>query len=536
VGRGFLLMFAALYTGALLAMPAEAAAPPEPGPPATPAAAPAENPPFLISEYRVIGNTVLPVRAVESAVYGYLGPGRTIKDVEAARQALEDAYHKAGFGTVFVDIPEQEVQDGVVRLRVSKGVLRTVRVTGAHYFSGRQILAEVPAATAGTVPNLPALQNELAQVNAQSPDRQVVPVLKAGPDPGTVDLGLKVADKLPLHGSIELNNQNTPDTKPLRAVGALSYDDMFGNMDSLSLQYQWAPQQAGEYGLTVASYTARLNESGTKLSFMYIDSSSDISTIGALAVLGKGRILGARLSQTLDTTANSAQTLTAGVDYKDFNQNIVVAPTDTVFTPIKYLNFSLAYSGVWRPDPYQWNIDTSLNFGARGLVNHDDEFENNRFDATGDYMYLRSSASFGVRLPADFTLILRASGQYTASPLISNEQFTIGGVATVRGYLEAEELGDMGVATTLQLGTPVWQLFAKRLSVDGFVFSDFGRVSLIEALPGEPEDHELRSVGAGLHTELIDHMTGGLTWAYPLVAAQTAAREGRILFFVRGYW
>jgi hypothetical protein len=35
---------------------------------------------------------------------------------------------------------------------------------------------------------------------------------------------------------------------------------------------------------------------------------------------------------------------------------------------------------------------------------------------------------------------------------------------------------------------------------------------------------------------LIDHMTGGLTWAYPLVAAQTAAREGRILFFVRGYW
>jgi hemolysin activation/secretion protein len=513
-----------------------AAEPPQPGATAPSAAVGSGDAQFVIGEYRVLGNNVLPVRAVESAVYGYLGPARTIKDVEAARHALEEAYHNAGFRTVFVDIPEQEVQDGVVRLHVTEGALRAVRVSGARYFSGRRILAEVPAAEPGTVPNLPALQQDLASVNAQSPDRQVVPVLKAGPTPGTVDLALKVAEQPPLHGSLEVNNQNTPDTKPLRTVAALSYDDMFGRLDSLSLQYQWAPQQSGQYGLSVASYTAHLNESGTQLSLIYIDSSSDISTLGALAVLGAGRIFGARLSQPLATTQSSAQTFTAGVDYKDFNQNIVVAPTDTLFTPIKYLNFSLAYGGVWRPDPYQWNIDATLNFGLRGLVNHDDEFANNRYAATADYLYLRSGASFGVRLPADFTLILRASGQYTVSPLISNEQFTIGGVSSVRGYLEAEELGDMGFATTLQLGTPVLKLFTRRLSLDGYLFADLGRVSSIESLAGEPDNHELRSVGAGLHAELLDHMTGGLTWAYPLVAAQTPAHEGRVLFFVRGHW
>jgi hypothetical protein len=99
----------------------------------------ATAPKFDILEYRVLGNSALPAPDIERAVYPFLGKEKTLADVEAARLALETKYHERGFGTVFVDIPEQSVNEGIVRLRVTEGKLARVSVGGAHYFSERQV-------------------------------------------------------------------------------------------------------------------------------------------------------------------------------------------------------------------------------------------------------------------------------------------------------------------------------------------------------------------------------------------------------------
>jgi hemolysin activation/secretion protein len=189
-----------------------AAAPPPPTAPPSPTASPAtaapaaEPPPptayFNVHEYRVLGNSVLSNRDIERVLYPLLGDHKTLADVEVARAALEKTYHDRGFATVFVDIPEQDVSDQIVRLKATEGRLHEVRISGARYFSERKILAAVPSATAGTVPNVPVLQDQLSAVNVTTADRSVVPILKAGPVPGTVDLALRVDDHLPLHGSV----------------------------------------------------------------------------------------------------------------------------------------------------------------------------------------------------------------------------------------------------------------------------------------------------------------------------------------------
>ncbi len=58
-----------------------------------------------ISEYVVRGNTVLDVRTIERSVTPYLGPSRTLKDIEAARDALLAAYQAKGYQSVYVDLP-----------------------------------------------------------------------------------------------------------------------------------------------------------------------------------------------------------------------------------------------------------------------------------------------------------------------------------------------------------------------------------------------------------------------------------------------
>ena len=144
----------------------------------------------------MLGAAILPAQTVERALYGHLGPQKTIADVEVARQALEASYRAAGYSTVFVDIPEQTVDAGIVRLQVTEGKLDRLRVTGARYFSNRQILAALPALEPGQVPQFPQVQRELATLNRQTPDRAVTPVLRAGRYPGTVDVELQVAGRL----------------------------------------------------------------------------------------------------------------------------------------------------------------------------------------------------------------------------------------------------------------------------------------------------------------------------------------------------
>src|ERR1700730_12703841 len=258
---------------------------------------------FGVHEYRVLGNTVLSNRDIEAVLYPLLGDDKTLTDVEIARAALEKAYHYRGFSTVFVDIPEQEVSEQIVRLKVTEGHLREVHIAGARYFSERKILTAMPAAAAGSVPNVPELQKQLTAVNIRSADRSVVPILKAGPTPGTVDLALKVDDHFPLHGSLELNNQYTPDTKPLRAIIALSYSNLFGAFDTLSAQYQVAPQSVSNVNVFAANYAWGSWASEIHPSVYFINSNSNVATVGTIGVLGKGQIYGTRFSYLLTDTA-----------------------------------------------------------------------------------------------------------------------------------------------------------------------------------------------------------------------------------------
>ena len=62
-----------------------------------------------VNEYFVRGNTVLDARAIEEAVYPFLGPQKALSDIEGARDALQKAYQARGYQSVFVELPEQEL-------------------------------------------------------------------------------------------------------------------------------------------------------------------------------------------------------------------------------------------------------------------------------------------------------------------------------------------------------------------------------------------------------------------------------------------
>jgi hemolysin activation/secretion protein len=489
---------------------------------------------FDVTEYRVVGNTVLAGRDIERLLYPLLGPKKTLVDVEAARKQLEDLYHGRGYGTAFVDIPPQTVSGGLVRLRVTEGRIESTIINGARYFPERDVIAQLPAAEPGKVLQLSKLQEQLGAVNSETPDRAVVPILKAGSAPGTVDLALKVNDTLPLHGSLELNNQATIDTHELRTIASLNYNDLFGRLDTLALQYQFTPQEFNQVRVIAVNYVAHTSDLGLQPSVSYINSNSNVATAGSLGVLGIGEITSAKLSYALLTTPASLQSLSFGVDYKHFRNTISQNAATALNTPITYLNLSAAYNGYWHSD-YQTTIFAfSTNAGPRKLVNNAAAFENDRFKGRANYFYARVDLTTLIKLPADFSLRLRGAGQAATEPLITNEDYSLAGADGVRGYLEAEELVDKGIKGTLQLISPGLHRH-ELIIVDAYGFFDVGRGSIFDALPGETASARLRSWGFGVDILPGQKFTASATWAKALDSASvTHVGDSRVLFIARG--
>src|SRR5262249_55541286 len=198
-----------------------------------------------------------------------------------------------------------------------------------------------------------------------------------------------------------------------------------------------------------------------------------------------------------------------GVDYKDFQQTVGLTGADTSNTPISYVPFSVGYSATAQDPSGVTQLGTSFNFGARGIgddvidcfgqmVN---EFECKRFKARPNYAYLKGDIARSQALPRGYTLYAKLEGQIADLPLISNEQFTAGGMDSVRGYLEAEQLGDNGARGTVELRTP--NLLAgegKDLwgELTAVAFLDGAHLRVIDPLPSQQSRFTLASGGVGL--------------------------------------
>ncbi len=155
---------------------------------------------FDILEYRVEGNTVLSEDDIDNAVEPFLGPDKHVADIESAVAALNKAYQARGYETVSTTIPEQHVVDGVIALKVVERKIGRLRVTGSRYFDLDSIKKAAPSLAEGSVPDFTKVQTDIIALN-QWPDRGVVPNLRPGTAPDTVDVDLEVHDKLPLHAS-----------------------------------------------------------------------------------------------------------------------------------------------------------------------------------------------------------------------------------------------------------------------------------------------------------------------------------------------
>ncbi len=500
--------------------------------PAPPAVAGGQT--LEIDEYAVRGNHLLSEDEAYAAIAPYLGPGQTVASVNAARAALQKAFVQKGYQTVAVEIPPQHVTGGVVILQVVEEPIGRLHVKGSRYFSLAKIKEQAPSLAPGQVPNFKKIPHDLVVLNSW-PDRQVVPALRAGAVPRTVDVDLNVKDQLPLHATLEMDNRYSQSTTPLRINGSLTYDNLWQRGDTISFNFQTAPQDPSNALVFSGSYLARVPDADWLTLLLYgLVSNSNVSTVGAINVVGKGQVVGVRGIATLPGAAGFYDTLSAGVDYKHFDQDVILNGS-TGATPLTYYPISATYSASWQGNNAQTHLDLTPTFSIRGFGSNPDAFDAKRFDAEGGFFYLRMNLTRTQELPKGFELFGRAQGQVSNEPLANSEEFSGGGQDTVRGYLESEVLGDDAILGSVELRTPsLGHLLGPKVdSWRFFTFAEGGELTALDPLPEQQAIFDLASVGIGTNIELIDHLNGQVDVALPLVTSvATKAGQPRVEFRV----
>jgi hemolysin activation/secretion protein len=488
-----------------------------------------------IEAYDVDGNTLLDQTVVEDTVYPFLGPDRTVDDVERARAALEKTYHDRGYQSVVVEVPTQNVADNIVRIHVVESPVGRLRVVGARYFSPSELKREIPSLGEGQTPDFNKVQAQMGDLN-RLPDRQVTPTFKAGSAPGTVDVDLNVKDTLPLHASVELNNDHAEFTKPLRVTGTIQYGNLWQLGHSVSFTYQVAPQRTKDGQIFSASYFAPLWGTPWNLQLFGYTSNSNVASVGGATVLGKGYDIGLRATRQLPARGTFTQWFTVGVDYRN-NSDPITLPSGistgpafiTTPVPLDYWPFTAVYSLQRSTPKAEAKLSVSLTAGVRGTGSNTATFHNARADAHPNFVHANVDLDYQRTLWYKSEIVAHVSSQIADQPLVTTEEMAIGGATSVRGYYLAEEVGDSGVAGSIDLRSPPIDFLSPWIDNWRFyAFTDAARVWVLQPADEQAGSFNLWSAGVGTRFDIYRHLHGDVAIAWPFTAgALTSHRSPR---------
>ncbi|MFC0168959.1 ShlB/FhaC/HecB family hemolysin secretion/activation protein [Pseudoduganella danionis] len=454
---------------------------------------------FEIRRFEVQGNTLLGPAEVDGVLQPYTGAVKDFGDVQRALEALEQLYQQRGYRLVTVELPEQELNGGVVRLRVVQTRIGRVQVINNAYFDEANIRRTLPALVTGQTPNLPAVSANLKQVN-ENPAKNVTMKLQSGEVDEEVDALLDVKDQRPWKVMANLDNTGTEQTGKTHVSMVLQHANLFGLDHVASLQYTTTAEEPGRVKVYGAGYHIPLYALGDALDLYASYSNVDSGTVAAgvvnLAVSGKGATYGARYTHNLAKQGELESQLALGLDYKAY-KNSVLLQGQELGNDVTVHPLSVSYQASLPISAGNLSGQLTLSHNLPGGSRGDQAaFEAVRAGARARYTVLRLSASAVQAFSTDWQLRALLNAQYSRDELVPGEQFGAGGASSVRGFQERELANDKGANVNLEAYTPNWcRRDNWNCRLLGFYDSAYVRRS--HPLAGEQASMVISSVGVG---------------------------------------
>ena len=309
-----------------------------------------------------------------------------------------------------------------------------------------------------------------------------------------LEVRVAAQDQRTKSGLIWANDTGSADTGENRVGAAYQHNNLFDKDHTLTLSFATSPLQAKDVQQYSVSYQVPFYAAGGMASAYAIR--SDVNT-GQVAnffdVSGRGDFLGGDYTYALPPAGRYKQFLIIGVDDKLFDNDIDFEG-QPIGVDVRSRPISVRHNGNWRSEKFSGSTYAGIFVNIEsGSHNDDVSYSLTRAGATPSWSAFRAGARLRYEI-STWSLIGRVDAQYTDEPLIPGEQFGVGGLYSLRGIDQRQITGDRGFFLSGEVMSPVIGNAGPRL----LVFVDVGRVSRIDALPGEVSRDTVASIGAGL--------------------------------------
>ena len=460
---------------------------------------------FFISKIYVIGYTRISTQDLAQITKAYEGKNLTLADLKKVAELITDEYKKRGYILSSAYVPEQNIVNGTAEIAVIEGKIGDVIVQGNHkYYSTDFIKKHFERVKKDNALDQDKLERALLVLN-EYPKLNVKATLQPGKEPGTSDLVITADNSIPVQATLDYNNYGS------RFIGRNRYGATFdiGNLvkeGALFSLHGVTGDDPSDILFGRASYSIPINNLGSRAGIYYSRGDSDVGgEYAALNMKGKSEAFGMYITHPFIKKAS--RTLTAEFDFDAKNSKQYLLGDLTSKDYIRSVRGSVTFEDIDLTGRTTTALAVSQGLGhiLGGMPNDSDE--SSRLSGHADNRYTKFNLDL-IRLQRVYPFykgeafvyaILKASGQWSINSLVANEQFSIGGADSVRGYTESEFMGDHGYAATAEIR--VMPLKQKELLQFAF-FIDNGGVIVRSPAPGESKQHNLTGGGAGVRMQL----------------------------------
>jgi len=471
---------------------------------------------FPISHFSLEGELPISQEDITSLLSSFEGKDYGLSDLQAVSKQIEALIRDAGFAFYRVILPPQSLANGKVNYKLVSFTVGDIKLEGNSYFDDTNVLASMPELALDNSPNTQVLAQQIKVANYQ-PDKEVSVTFKQSEQADKVSAKIDVLEHKPLQLSLSANNTGSDDTGNTRVSAAMQYSNLWNKDHRINLSYTTSPNHVSDvkqYGL---SYSLPLYQLGGWLSAYYSQSDVDSGEVlTGINVSGSGEMFGLHYLHFLPKVGNYEHGYSIGFDNRLFNTDVEIGHTGENYD-IRSTPLTIGYKGnrAFNSVSIGHSISWSKNLGV-GSNNDANAYSESRINSKKEWDLFRYSISVHKDIKG-WLLRAHLKGQYSNEPLVSGEQFGIGGSYSVRGYEEREISSDVGNSISFESYTPQWK------NSRFLAFYDYGQGRSHDVTPGLETNWHLASIGVGMRWQWENQLQASIDIGHTLRQAGTTS-------------
>ncbi len=483
----------------------------------------------FVSGFRVLGSTVFSEADFAEVTQPFEQRDLTFAEVLQVRSAITQLYVNQGYVSSGAFIPPQVLTDGVVTVQVIEGALEQINVTGNRRLQAGYVRSRL--ALAGATPlNVNRLLEGLQLLQLDPLIESISADLQAGVRPGANVLEVSVVEADPFTSMLLTNNGRSPTVGSFRRQLELNHANLLGLGDAVSLGYS----NTDGSNAVDASYTLPLNPRNGTLRVGASFSGSNVITepFNRLDIQSNAQFYEVSLRQPLSQTPTEEFALGLTGSYQRSQTQFRLPGDDDLLgfpslgadadgaTRVTAVRFFQDWTQRSSRHVLAARSQFSLGLNLLNSTINDEDPDSRFFSWRGQGQWVRV-------LAPDALLLLRGDVQLADRPLLSQEQFGLGGVRSVRGYRQDALLTDNGAFLSAEVRLPIVRSprTDSRLQIVPFVDigTTWGGTRAITTGTNQPST--LAGLGVGLLWQQSDRFSARLDYGIPLVRLERSGNS-----------